>query len=538
MRALLAGGLGLSLALWGAAVHGGDTSSGSCPAVTLGRPVATLGRPVPLPATPAQENRRIITDRHVTPAAFSPPLINLPEPLFRAKSPDSQKPLPTGPLDDSDAAAADKPPSKPSFVSRQKSDSYRLMPESAGGAGPAPPADTWEYTGPPADGCCDSSGSCCDDACCGPCCWIPFWRRGECCNPPYCFWASGEYLLWWIKSSSLPPLVTTSPPGTPRNSAGVLGMPGTNVLFGGSVNNEERSGGRFTVGFWFDPNQCIGLESTFFFLGDRAVSFNDTSAGLPIVARPFFNLTSGREDAELIAFPGVIAGNVAVSSSSRLWGSDLNLRANWWRGCCWRFDWLAGFRYLNLEESLGIRENLLVPAGAPFGGSAILLQDQFGTHNNFYGGQLGAEIELRQRCWSLNLLGKVALGDTHQVININGSTVFAVPGMPVSVQQGGLLALPTNIGHFSRDRFAVLPEAGVKLGYQITDHLRAFVGYSFIYLSDVARPGHQIDRVINVTQLPSQAGPGAFVGSPRPFPTLKATDFWAQGVSFGLELRY
>ena len=52
--------------------------------------------------------------------------------------------------------------------------------------------------------------------------------------------------------------------------AGVLGVPGTTALLGGSsIDNEERSGGRFAIGFWLDPCQRLGLETSFFFLGQR-----------------------------------------------------------------------------------------------------------------------------------------------------------------------------------------------------------------------------------------------------------------------------
>ena len=52
-----------------------------------------------------------------------------------------------------------------------------------------------------------------------------------------------EYLAWWTKSASLPALATTSPSGTPRSEAGVLGEPGTSVLFGGSDGDQRgRSG--------------------------------------------------------------------------------------------------------------------------------------------------------------------------------------------------------------------------------------------------------------------------------------------------------
>jgi len=103
---------------------------------------------------------------------------------------------------------------------------------------------------------------------------------------------------------------------------------------------------------------------------------------------------------------------------------------------------------------------------------------------------------------------------------------------------GGVLALPSNSGHFSRDRFAVVPEIDINIGYQVTDHLRAFVGYSFLYSSNVVRPGDIIDRTVNLTQLPSNLGPGSLTGPARPMIIVRDTEFWAQGMNFGLEFRY
>jgi hypothetical protein len=341
-----------------------------------------------------------------------------------------------------------------------------------------------------------------------------------------------------MKESPIPPLVTTSPVGTPRELAGVLGAPGTVVLFPGD-GNPERSGGRFTIGFWFDNDHTIGLESTTLFLAERSLTFAAGSPGSPILARPFFNVLTGLPASELVAFPGVLAGNVAVSSSNQLWGTELNLRGNVCRGCLWHLDWLGGVRFLSLDDNLSISEGLAVPAGiGPLAGSNIVVQDRFGTHNLFVGGQTGLDLGFRWGRWSLDLLGKIALGNTHEELNINGFTQFAVPGLPVSTQPGGLYALPSNIGHYSRDRFAVVPEAGLNVGFQLTRCLRAVVGYSFLYSSSVIRPGNQIDRGINVSQLPSQVGPGTLVGPARPAPVIRGSDFWAQGLSVGLELRY
>jgi hypothetical protein len=339
-----------------------------------------------------------------------------------------------------------------------------------------------------------------------------------------------------MKESPVPPLVTTSPPGTPRELAGVLGAPGTAILYDGD-GNPERSGGRFTLGFWFDGEQTIGLESTTLFIAERSMTFQASSSGIPILARPFFNVLSGTSASELVAYPGALAGGVAVSSGNQIWGTELNVRANLLRGCYWHWDVLAGVRFLGLDEHLGISEGLTVPAGA-LAGSGIIVQDSFSTHNFFVGGQLGFDVGFQRGPWSVDLIGKVALGNTHEEATINGSTLFAVPGLPVSVQPGGLYALPSNIGHFNRDRFAVVPETGIMIGYQITPRVRAIFGYTFLYNSAVLRPGNQIDHVVNVTQLPSQVGPGTLVGVARPAPILHGSDFWAQGLTFGLELRY
>jgi hypothetical protein len=121
------------------------------------------------------------------------------------------------------------------------------------------------------------------------------------------------------------------------------------------------------------------------------------------------------------------------------------------------------------------------------------------------------------------------------VSNIGGfEAVNPLPGMgtPTAFNGGLLTQANTNIGHFARDRFSVLPEAGVNVGYQFTERLRGFVGYDFMYLSRVARPGDQITP-INSSQIPpNPPGPGPVRVN------IKDSDFWAQGVNFGLEFRY
>ncbi len=354
------------------------------------------------------------------------------------------------------------------------------------------------------------------------------------------FYARADYLMWWFKGEHLPPLITTGPQ-QPDNFNGILGMPGTVVLFGGrDVSGGLRSGARLTAGVWCDDECETGVEASGFFLGQRSFRYTANSSQFPVLARPFFNLNAGTEFAQESTAPGLASGSVSVGGPGSLWGAEINLRCNLCCDDCWgRLDFLAGPRYLQLDEGLHIQESLLGLAGAgPFAGDHITVTDRFDTRNQFFGGQVGLDYRLTRGDFSLDLLGKVALGDSHEVVNIHGSQQIVTPTGAVSTFNGGLLALPSNSGQHTRDRFGVVPEVGVNLGWQVTDWCRLTVGYNFMYWSSVARPGDQIDRGLDVTQIPNFQ-PGATPANlGRPAAVVRGTDFWAQGVNFGVEFRY
>ena len=68
----------------------------------------------------------------------------------------------------------------------------------------------------------------------------------------------------------------------------------------------------------------------------------------------------------------------------------------------------------------------------------------------------------------------------------------------------------------------MVPELNLNVGYQVTDHLRAYIGYTFLYWSDVVRAGEQVPRAINPVQLLS----GPNLAPQAPLFAFKATDFW------------
>jgi hypothetical protein len=165
--------------------------------------------------------------------------------------------------------------------------------------------------------------------------------------------------------------------------------------------------------------------------------------------------------------------------------------------------------------------------------------DDFRTHNQFYGGEIGIFGEYHFGDFFVDLRGKIGLGETHETVDINGGQRVTLASGAVQVAQGGLLTASSNIGHFAKDRFSWVPEVGLDIGYQVTPNVRVFAGYTFFYWSSVLRPGEQIDTTVDVTLVPFLAPPGTIpTGQARPAVLLRASDFWAQGINAGIEFDF
>jgi len=355
-------------------------------------------------------------------------------------------------------------------------------------------------------------------------------------TPPRRGYFDAEYLLWWVKDYNVPVLATT---GT-GTSMGVLGQPGTVVLFGpGDVHFGARSGGRLSGGYWLDDCHTCGLDGSIFALGESNFRFTATSNQFPRIARPFFSPNVNREVVETTTAPRVSTGGIAVLGSSDLWGAELNARHRCREDCSSYLDLFAGARYLNLSEQLNIIEGIVAGPQAPEPlGTRILVNDQFTTRDQFWGGQLGIRGERSWGRWFANIRGSVALGDTHQTLDIRGAQIIVRPGQPPQFFTGGLLAVSTNIGRFTQDEFSVVPEIALNLGYAITPRWRIFAGYSGLFWSNVIRPGDQIDRVVDVTFVPNPPPGVTPSGQRRPTVLFQQSDLWIHGLNAGLEYRW
>jgi hypothetical protein len=333
--------------------------------------------------------------------------------------------------------------------------------------------------------------------------------------------------MWWMKKQNFVPLATRGDPAdTPP---GAVGQPGTVANFSDHVGPNGFSGARFSLGLWLDPQQTWAIEANAFLFAQRSLTFSAGHNGDPAATAtlnvPFFNADTGLEDALQIGVPGVQTGNITAVTSHRFGGAEVNVRGSISQTDTFRFSALAGFRYLSLVESFDLTATTTAVAPPP--GTNSGFTDSFNTNNSFSGGQFGIEAEFALDQWLLNLQGKFGFGSMTERVTINGTQATLDASGNIVTLPGGFFTGPNNIGEHRRTQSAFVPEFAAHLSYRVTPNLTATVGYTYLYISNVARPSDQIDRSVNF------AAP-----TTHPAFTFNSSSFWMQGINVGLQFRF
>jgi hypothetical protein len=358
-------------------------------------------------------------------------------------------------------------------------------------------------------------------------------------------WLNADYLIWRIKDAPVSvPLVSTS---RDPNDLGRLDLPSSSVLFG----NHDTSLGTFSglraeAGYRFSSICGVMLSGFALEQQGRIFSAPSDTVGNPLLAVPSLSPFFLRAQSQIVTSPGTLSGGIVVDQHSHLWGSEADLTALLYGDQTCRVTLLAGFRYLDLREGLGLNTAttlLTNPAlfnGTPADvGSTFTTRDSFNTRNQFYGAQFGADCELNWGRLFVNLRALLAVGSTSEIVNIRGNSTLTPPGAttPSTTVTGGILAQASNIGHFGRDEFAVVPEVRVNVGLRLTSFLSVYVGYTFLYCSDVMRPGELIDPVVNTNFIPA-FGAATGTGLPQPTVQFRSSEFFAHGGNIGFTLSF
>jgi hypothetical protein len=414
-----------------------------------------------------------------------------------------------------------------------------------------------------------------------PSCLAPGAADGSAHPADHRLYASAEYLVWRMRDTVLPSFITQNTP------VGSIAVSGSTTVLGSSSGTQitpftatlpilfqvaqstpsasslsfgDEQGVRATFGYRIGEDW--GLEGSFFILPHKTFSFsNATGAGLDTQTfpTPFANQTFVIVPGGTSAAPPQLVQSIPIfvqatstatllgQATTELWGAELNARCLKCQFGSLTVDWLAGGRYIDLKETISSTDTVnlgpgnfppnstLVQLTSPFTGS---FTDSIRAHNQFFGPQVGVAFDV---CFDCGVYfsgwGKVAIGDMHENFKLTGVTQQNLANAP-SVVPGGLFVAPADNGHsFVFDRICAVPELNINLGYQFCSSFRVFVGYDFLYLSTVGRPGSQITTTTTNAAI-SVGGASVPISLLQPAFHNQGTDMFVQGVNMGLEIRY
>ncbi len=355
--------------------------------------------------------------------------------------------------------------------------------------------------------------------------------NGKCwCEQNNNWFVTAEYLLWRVNDS------------TPAEMAGLFAGTGINPNTG-LDSTSARSGFRLTGQRWFDDH-CTGLEVSGFFM-DMKRSFG-TGATLDVGSAGLATIPPRVVRNLPVDLPGDLdPGDLLTSTFNgttyfRVWGAEANLLRS--SGIIGGFKTyvLAGFRTLKLDETMTMTGDFTfqepaldgpVEAAPPVPGIEdgrtihMSTLDIVQTSNQYYGAQVGAGFDWHWYRVTVDALAKFGVGGLAQQVTTGGTTfqsagfIEPTPGAPLVLRPaatlpGGLLST-TPMSRTDRVRISVLPELRADLGYQVTNNIRGFIGYNFIWITNVAVVGDQSSTVTTGTR-----------------------DLWLQGLDFGVQVRW
>jgi opacity protein-like surface antigen len=166
----------------------------------------------------------------------------------------------------------------------------------------------------------------------------------------------------------------------------------------------------------------------------------------------------------------IVLGHTLINSPLTYTTGDANLRFSLLNHEHLGIDGLVGYRFARLHE-------------VEFISSATGFAANLDTRNRVNAAQVGLIVDYHYGAYFCEVLGKIGTGRNSEAITINGLLVSDSP-------------------------MCVASEFGARVGYQLGEGVFGTLGYSFTYLSNVARPG-RID-----------------------------SDFYLHGFTIGLETRF
>ncbi|MFO1003183.1 MAG: BBP7 family outer membrane beta-barrel protein [Planctomycetaceae bacterium] len=234
-------------------------------------------------------------------------------------------------------------------------------------------------------------------------------------------------------------------------------------------------------GTWGLDLNGADMEMSFFGLEQ---SSSTQVAGNLSAARTFVGLLTpeefGTPEFPNVAVPLLTDGNVTTVANldaliftesfsqkleTQMWGSEVTFLtdSNAPGGAGASFQWLGGFRYVNIDSTYGFTGTSVNIAATTVNSFSI---------NNFYGPEAGARLALSSKYITVSATPRVMLG-----INDNSSTIS-------SVIQG-----VDGTTHFDRNvDFGTITQVNLQTEIHLTEAFSVFGGYDIMALTGVSKP--------------------------------------------------
>jgi Putative beta barrel porin-7 (BBP7) len=230
---------------------------------------------------------------------------------------------------------------------------------------------------------------------------------------------------------------------------------------------------------------------------------------IPNYAVPLLNNGAVSDAATMNSF--VFDDSFQSRIETQIWGTELSFLTDpYLPGDGFKWQWLGGFRYLNMDEQfrvMGIYNN---------GGTAPnqVTRINSSTVNNIYGPQAGGRASIVNRRLTLSFTPRVMLGLNDFTAQTNYTDRSGAVSRSVEEQVD----------------FSVITQLSFTGEIAVNSYCSLFAGYDFMWLPSVARP--QDNVVYNSTP----AFGGGFNADIRQ--NVDKQNFFANGFSFGLQLKY
>jgi hypothetical protein len=234
-------------------------------------------------------------------------------------------------------------------------------------------------------------------------------------------------------------------------------------------------------GTWGLDLNGADMEMSFFGMGQSSSSMVDDDIS---AARVFVGLATPPELGTSLfpntAVPLLTDGNVSpvadvnalIFSESfsqnletQMWGSEIVFLtdSNAPGGAGASFQWLGGFRYVNVDESYGFVGKAVNIAASSVHSSTI---------NNFYGPEVGARLALSSKYFSVSATPRVMFGINDNSANVS-SVIEGVTGTAYDYQ---------NVD------FGTITQINLAAEIHLSPAFSVFGGYDFMVLTGISKP--------------------------------------------------